>query len=377
MEVGMAQSKKNAPHTGTSYPPEPTAGDHEDSPTRIGIIGAGRGGSAPLRLLTGIEGVKVVGICDIDPHAPGLAEADRLGIPCYRNAEELVEAETMDWIISVSHTSLTQRVVLRQSLHGVEVIDGDIGELIWRILTAFDRLLDPGEGFTPSPAEFIRSFRDLAWQVVSEITMLVQHAHDRLTEMACRDPLTGLYTRRILAEFLLQDTVTSLRSGRPLGVMLIDLDHFKSVNDRFGYEAGDALLRDFADLLRGACRAGDIAARHGGEEFVVALPGADAAASASAAWPSGNCGGWTASRRRSASAWPSWKRGRTGSRSIRRNCTARSCSRPIKRCIKPRTKGQPCDTGGQYRIGSPHRASRGLSGKRQGPRTNRPRPHPI
>ncbi|HWP01446.1 MAG TPA: GGDEF domain-containing protein [Methylococcus sp.] len=275
----MAQSKKNAPYTGTPHPPEPAAGGRKDSPTRIGIIGAGRGGSALLRLLTGIEGVKVVGICDIDPHAPGLAEAGRLGIPCYRNAEELVEAETMDWLINVSHTSLTQRVVLRQSLHGVEVIDGDIGELMWRILTAFDRLLDPGEGFAPSPAEFIRSFRHLAWQVVSEITTLVQHAHERLTEMACRDPLTGLYTRRILAEFLLQETVTSLRSGRPLGVMLIDLDHFKSVNDRFGHEAGDALLRDFADLLRGACRAGDIAARHGGEEFVVVLPGADAAAS--------------------------------------------------------------------------------------------------
>jgi diguanylate cyclase (GGDEF)-like protein len=275
----MAKSKKNPPQAGTWHSPKPTVTLRKDSPTRIGIIGAGRGGSALLHLLTGIEGVKVVGICDIDPHAAGLAEAGRLGIPCYRNAEELVETETMDWLINVSHTSLTQRVVLRQSLHGVEVIDGDIGELMWRILTAFDRLLDSGEEFAPPPAEFIRSFRHLAWQVVSEITTVVQHAHEQLTEMACRDPLTGLYTRRILAEFLLQETAASLRSGRPLGVMLIDLDHFKSVNDRFGHEAGDVLLHDFADLLRGTCRAGDIAARYGGEEFVVVLPGADAAAS--------------------------------------------------------------------------------------------------
>jgi two-component system cell cycle response regulator len=91
-------------------------------------------------------------------------------------------------------------------------------------------------------------------------------------EMALTDPLTGLYNQRYLRRHLagLMDG----GSGRELAVLMVDVDHFKSVNDRFGHAAGDRALRLIADVLRANTRIFDSLARYGGEEFVVVMPGA-------------------------------------------------------------------------------------------------------
>jgi two-component system, cell cycle response regulator len=92
---------------------------------------------------------------------------------------------------------------------------------------------------------------------------------------AVTDPLTGLYNRRYALPHLARLAEHATQSGRRFAVMLADLDHFKSVNDRFGHAAGDAVLIEVAQRLRGNLRAVDMVARIGGEEFLIALPDTD------------------------------------------------------------------------------------------------------
>ncbi|MEU7905428.1 GGDEF domain-containing protein [Actinoplanes sp. NPDC049118] len=96
--------------------------------------------------------------------------------------------------------------------------------------------------------------------------------------LAVTDPLTGLYNRRFFQEMLKLESERSAQSGRPMAVVILDIDHFKRVNDRYGHPAGDAVLVHVADRLRQTVRGSDIVARFGGEEFVCLLTGADEAA---------------------------------------------------------------------------------------------------
>lgn len=91
-------------------------------------------------------------------------------------------------------------------------------------------------------------------------------------ELSIRDPLTNLYNRRFLNEYLAKEADRTKRSGAPLSVIMIDLDDFKRLNDRYGHEVGDVALKIVASTIDKQVRKGDIAARYGGEEFLVALP---------------------------------------------------------------------------------------------------------
>lgn len=104
--------------------------------------------------------------------------------------------------------------------------------------------------------------------------------HDRLYRLATVDPGTGVTNRRVVAEAMTVEFTRARRNGRPLALLVADLDHFKQVNDAHGHPAGDAVLRDCATLLRAELRGGDVIGRWGGEEFVVLAPdtGADQAA---------------------------------------------------------------------------------------------------
>jgi len=91
----------------------------------------------------------------------------------------------------------------------------------------------------------------------------------RLAEGALQDPLTGLYNRRHLEERLGSELAASERHGRPVSLLMVDVDHFKGINDQHGHVAGDEALKMVAFVLRGAVRKEDVLARYGGEEFVV------------------------------------------------------------------------------------------------------------
>jgi diguanylate cyclase (GGDEF)-like protein/PAS domain S-box-containing protein len=95
---------------------------------------------------------------------------------------------------------------------------------------------------------------------------------ETLHAQAVRDPLTGLFNRRYLDETLWRELHRASRRNSPVGVAMLDLDHFKRINDTFGHDAGDALLRELGQLLREKLRKSDIACRYGGEEFVLILP---------------------------------------------------------------------------------------------------------
>jgi len=94
----------------------------------------------------------------------------------------------------------------------------------------------------------------------------------KLREQAIRDPLTNLFNRRYLEETLDHELARATREGYSVCIMMIDLDHFKKVNDTYGHEAGDHVLKAIATTLSEETRRGDFACRYGGEEFVVVMP---------------------------------------------------------------------------------------------------------
>ena len=102
--------------------------------------------------------------------------------------------------------------------------------------------------------------------------------HARLREEAIRDALTGLHNRRYLDEMLAREVARAARAGYPVSVIVLDIDHFKAINDRFGHHGGDGVLRALATLLQADARVEDVICRQGGEEFVAVLPGVTAPA---------------------------------------------------------------------------------------------------
>ena len=98
--------------------------------------------------------------------------------------------------------------------------------------------------------------------------------HEDLQRVAALDPLTGVYNRRFGLQRLKEEVGRSLRSADPLGLLMLDLDHFKAVNDTYGHLVGDRVLQAMVRAARQVLREGDVLVRYGGEEFLVVLPGA-------------------------------------------------------------------------------------------------------
>jgi diguanylate cyclase (GGDEF)-like protein/PAS domain S-box-containing protein len=97
---------------------------------------------------------------------------------------------------------------------------------------------------------------------------------ETLRQQAIRDPLTGLFNRRYLEETLEREVQRAKRNHQPVGIIMIDIDFFKTINDNYGHKAGDTVLRELGGFLLTHVRREDIACRFGGEEFILILPGA-------------------------------------------------------------------------------------------------------
>jgi diguanylate cyclase (GGDEF)-like protein len=99
--------------------------------------------------------------------------------------------------------------------------------------------------------------------------------HEEIYRLTVLDGLTQIHNRRYLSEFLEREVARSRRHGRPLAVILLDIDRFKAINDRFGHLVGDLTLRELCARVRSIVRPDELFARYGGEEFAVVLPEAD------------------------------------------------------------------------------------------------------
>lgn len=134
-----------------------------------------------------------------------------------------------------------------------------------------------------APADSLGSAFELLVRQRTEILVSykkrLEEANARLLDLAVTDPLTGLYNRRKFEESLNQEVARARRYGS-VSLLLIDLDRFKSINDRFGHRTGDDVLKTVAHVMQSCCRATDTCARLGGDEFAVILPHSDPAAAA-------------------------------------------------------------------------------------------------
>ncbi len=146
-----------------------------------------------------------------------------------------------------------------------------------------DFLLKNDEGFRDLPARLWSIYQDWkrterAGDLGEEIRLQTEklfEVNQKLRELSIRDPLTGVFNRRYFEEKLLVEFSRAVRYRHPLSCLLVDLDLFGEVNNRFGQSTGDEILKETANLLRETCRTSDLVGRYGGEAFAVLLPHVD------------------------------------------------------------------------------------------------------
>lgn len=143
-------------------------------------------------------------------------------------------------------------------------------------------VLDRGKivqwGKDNTPLRFIGTQTDITQQKLTERQLRsqlneIEQLQDELRQQALHDPLTGLFNRRHLTEALDRELSRAQREEKPTSIVIMDIDHFKNINDTYGHLVGDKFLIAIANLLKKQVRESDIACRYGGEEFLLILPG--------------------------------------------------------------------------------------------------------
>ena len=155
----------------------------------------------------------------------------------------------------------------------------DLANTLVMILTSRASLGDKLRGLEGADDYITKPFEPLELRARVKVMVRLKEALDtaverqkKLEEITITDELTGIYNRRFLNARAEEEVAKAIRHDTPLTCLLLDLDHFKLVNDNYGHAWGDFVLREFAQLVRDRLRQGDLFARYGGEEFVLLLP---------------------------------------------------------------------------------------------------------
>jgi diguanylate cyclase (GGDEF)-like protein len=135
-----------------------------------------------------------------------------------------------------------------------------------------------GQGFAHSYQRKLKQLEKIV-RISDQYQHMLRDANDRLQWLSSRDELTGLPNRRFMLGLLGEQLRRLGRGGAPGCVAMADIDHFKSINDTYGHDAGDKVLAAMGELFRANLRAEDVCGRWGGEEFLIVLPAADLEAS--------------------------------------------------------------------------------------------------
>jgi len=148
------------------------------------------------------------------------------------------------------------------------------------VLAGIDQSVSVNQSSLIQSATHMLGMVSVIMLTVGFVIMNKERADSLNLELAMRDELTRLHNRRAILEGLQQQIAVARRTGAPLSVLMLDVDHFKRLNDALGHVAGDQVLRGIADAIRPRMRANDLPGRLGGEEFLVVLPQSTRAAAA-------------------------------------------------------------------------------------------------
>ena len=201
---------------------------------RILVIGAGRGGTAMLDLFSEDPMIEIVGIFDANPQAPALAIAKERGIQDFTNLAEAIEASRPCLVFNLTgDDSIT--AYAESQLGNENIIGGFQARFLWNLLTRLKK------------------------------------TNEQITHLAYHDSLTSLPNRILFYDRLNQAITKARRDKESIAVLFLDLDGFKAINDKFGHNVGDALLREASKRIVACVRDYDTVARMGGDEFTVIL----------------------------------------------------------------------------------------------------------
>lgn len=201
---------------------------------RVLVIGAGRGGTAMLELFLDDPLIKIVGIFDADPQAPALAIAQKHGVRNFTNLAEAIEASRPCLAFNLTGDDSVTAYTESQ-LGNANIIGGFQARFLWNLLTR------------------------------------LKQTNEQITYLAHHDTLTALPNRILFYDRLNQAITRGRREKELSAVLFLDLDGFKLINDTFGHDVGDVLLREAAKRIVGCVRESDTVARMGGDEFTVIL----------------------------------------------------------------------------------------------------------